>query len=363
MIEFVSTDPQALLNDAIARYEAVSGETLYPGDEHYQFLAQMIDLIVLCKEDINSAANENLLQSCSGDVLDAYGDQYDVTRHAAQKASGTVQFNLSAALGFDVTVAAGTRVTPDGQLVFDLQKDVIIPTGQTSATGTVLADEAGAGYNGFLPGQIQSMIDPTDYVSSVANITTTAGGSDEESDDSYRERIRQSWEAISTAGSKESYEYWAKSASTDIVDTEAVKTSAGCVTVYVLMDGAEDPPQLVLDAALAACSAEKHRPLTDSVSVAAAVQKSFDITLIYYIRQSRSTEAQTIQTAVTAAVDDFVAAQKKQLGGNLNPDDLRSALLSAGAYRIDMTAPVYTELQSQEVAVAGTVSVVYGGLL
>lgn len=363
MIEFVSTDPQPLLTDAIARYEEAKGETLYPGDEHYQFLSQMIQLIVANKGDINFAANQNLLRFCSGEVLNEYGNQYDVPRLPAKTASATMQFSLPEALGFDVTVPAGTRVTPDGRLVFALKADVVIPSGQTSANGTILAADAGAEYNGFSPGQIQSLIDPVDYVGSVINTTQTAGGTDEEDDDSYRERVRMSWEAISTAGSEGSYEYWAKSVSTDIVDAKALKASAGVVAVYILMTGAAEPSQAVLDAVHTACSDAKHRALTDSITVSAATQVSYNVTLTYYISQSRATEVQAIQAAVTSASNNFAADQKKKLGGNLNPDDLRKALLAAGAYRIDITTPVYTVLQPQEVAVAGTITPTYGGLL
>jgi len=363
VIQFVEVDPEKLLNDAVARYEAVSGKTLYPGDEHYMFLAQMVQLIVSCKGDVNSAANQNLLRFCTGGVLNEYGKQYTVERIPAQTASASIQFSLSAPIGFAVTVPSGTRVTPDGQLVFMLQSDVIILAGQIAAQGIVLAAAPGSQYNGFLPGQIQNIIDPVEYVSSCSNVTVASGGADEESDDSYRERIRQHWEAISTAGSRESYEYWAKTASSDIADTRAVKTSPGVVTVYVLMNGAAVPSQAILDAVSTVCSEEKHRPLTDNVIISAAQTKAYNINLTYYVSSGRSTEVTNIQTAVNKAVNDFISAQKTHLGGNLNPDSLRSALLTAGAYRIDMTEPAYTELLPQEVAVAGTDNVTYGGIL
>lgn len=363
MISFLETDPDAMLKDAVARYEAVSGETLYPGDEHYMFLTQMLQLIVDARESINAKANQNLLRYCSGAVLDEYGNQYHVPRMSAQTASAVMQFNLPAALGFDVTVPAGTRVTPDGQMIFGLQSNVTISAGSTSGQGKVIAESAGTAYNGFQPGQIQSIVDPVDYVGSAANVEISAGGSDEESDKSYRERIRMSWEAISTAGSKESYEYWAKAASLDIADAEAVRTDAGKVTVYILMNGAAAPPQTVLDAVGAVCGADYHRPLTDEVTVSAAETKQYDINLTYYISKSRATEEAAIQSAVNQAVGNFIDAQKKQLGGNLNPDDLRDAMREAGAYRMDITSPVFTSLQPQEVAVADKLSVTYGGLL
>lgn len=363
MIEFVKTDPDQLLKDAIFRYETVTGEPLYPGDEHYMFLAQMLQLIVSCRESVNAAANQNLLRYCSGEVLDEYGSQYDVVRLPAQAASAIMQFNIPAALGFDVSVPSGTRVTPDGQLIFSLVDNMTIPAGGTSAQGAAIAEQAGATYNGFQPGQIQSVVDPLDYISSAANVTVSAGGTDSESDDSYRERIRQSWEAISTAGSKESYEFWAKSASQDITDAKAVKSAAGEVTVYVLMSGAADPPQTVLEAVAAVCGADNHRPLTDKVTVSAAQQKKYDINLTYYISSSRITDEAVLKDKIEQAVHEFIADQKTHLGGNLNPDDLKKAMLLAGAYRIDVTTPVYTSLQQHEVAVASNVSATYGGLL
>nr|WP_233452766.1 baseplate J/gp47 family protein [Caproicibacter fermentans] len=313
---------------------------------------------------INETANQNLLKFSAGTVLDEYGKENDTERLAAHAASVTMKFSLSSALAFDVTVPAGTRVTPDGLLIFTLDSDAVIPAGETSAQGTATAEEAGTKYNGFLPGQINSLIDPVEYVGSAENVTPSAGGSEKEDDDSYRERIRLSREAISTAGSKDAYEYWAKTASADLVDVKAVKTSAGVVTVYLLMRDAAEPSQKIKDAVFEACSSQKRRPLTDQVLVAGAEAVSYQIALTYYISKSRSTEESGIKTGVDHAVASFIFAQKQQLGGNLNPDDLRNALYAAGAYRVDLTAPAFTALSDSQVAVAEeSPSVTYGGLL
>lgn len=364
MIDFVSFDEQKELEAAVKRYEVVKGETLYPGDEHYMFLAQLMTPLAAIVGKINETANQNLLKYSTAAILDEYGEENDTDRIPAQKANVTMEFNLSSSLSFDVTVPAGTRATPDGLLIFVLDSDIEIHAGETSKQGTATAAEAGANYNGFLPGQINSLIDPTEYVGSALNVSTSAGGSDEEDDDSYRERIRLSREAISTAGSKESYEYWAKTASADIVDVNAVKTSAGVVTLYLLMKNADEPSQIVLDDVASACTSKKRRPLTDQVLVEGAEIFSYQIALTYYISKSNSTEEASIRTAVNQFVSAFISAQKQRLGGNLNPDDLRNALYTAGAYRVDLTAPVFTVLGDQQVAVAeGPPEVTYGGLL
>lgn len=363
MIEFLSTDPQNLLTQAVKRFEQVAGEALLPGDERYQFLSQQIQAIVSCREQINYTAVQNLLRYAQGTLLDEYGGQYDVKRLSARTASVTMKFQLMTPLSFPVEIPVGTRVTPDGHLNFVTSRAVEIVQGEDSVQVLAVAEFAGAEYNNFLPNQICSIVDPVANISSAANVDTSLGGTDEESDDSYRERIRQSWEGISTCGSKESYEFFARTASSEIVDVEAVNSQAGKVTLYVLQRGAEQPSEELLAEVLAQVNSDKRRPLTDHVTVLAAVPKHYNIELTYYIQQSDSTEETAIRRAVERAVTQFKEEQKKRLGKDINPDTLRHGILQAGGYRIDIVSPVYTELLAQEVAVAQTVTLKYGGLL
>ena len=365
MIRFIDFDPAKELADAVSRYEEVSGETLFPGDEHYLFLAQQVQVACAAAEQINTVANQNLLRNMNGELLDEFGEQYDVRRLEADYATVQLRFQMAAPLPFALEIPSGVRVTPDGQINFIVAENVIIPAGSTETLAEAIAEKPGSGYNGFLPGQIRNIVDINlvGNVDSVTNTTTSAGGADVETDDSYRERIQLSWEGISTCGSKEGYEYWARSASADIVDVEAASNDDSEITLYVLLRDAAAPSQALLDAVLAATTAEKRRPLTDKVFAAGAQEHAYDISLTYYISADDSTEETKIRAAVDEAVERFAAGQKKRLGGNLNPDSLRREILRAGGYRIDITSPVYTELEPQEVAVAGTVTVEYGGLL
>ena len=65
---------------------------------------------------------------------------------------------------------------------------------------------------------------------------------------------------------------------------------------------------------------------------------------------------------VTQAVDDYKAWQTEQIGRAINPDELRKRMLNAGASRITLTAPVYTELDANEVAQFTSTSVTYQGV-
>ena len=61
MRQFFEIDPQRDLLEAVARFEAEAGEVLLPGDERYQFLAQMVQAVCALKAQVNLTANQNLL--------------------------------------------------------------------------------------------------------------------------------------------------------------------------------------------------------------------------------------------------------------------------------------------------------------
>ena len=57
-----------------------------------------------------------------------------------------------------------------------------------------------------------------------------------------------------------------------------------------------------------------------------------------------------VKEKVARAVADYQAWQKKQLGRDINPDELRKRVLNSGAYRVEMTAPTYTPVARDQVA-------------
>ncbi|MDT2242281.1 baseplate J/gp47 family protein [Paenibacillus larvae] len=71
-----------------------------------------------------------------------------------------------------------------------------IKAGKVSGTITTECSIAGDVGNGFLPGQLNVLVDPIPFIQSVTNTTESAGGAEEETDDSYRERIRSAPESF-----------------------------------------------------------------------------------------------------------------------------------------------------------------------
>lgn len=109
-------------------------------------------------------------------------------------------------------------------------------------------------------------------------------------------------------------------------------------------------------------SAETLRPMNDLVTVRAPAEVKYTVSLTYYINQSDNNRAVAIQQAVSAAVDSYVAWQRK-IGRDINPSKLLALVMGAGAKRAQITAPIFTAIPADSIAaIDGTASITYGGL-
>ncbi|EIX7349994.1 baseplate J/gp47 family protein [Escherichia coli] len=103
-----------------------------------------------------------------------------------------------------------------------------------------------------------------------------------EDDDAFRERIQLSWARLSTAGARNAYHYFAKSADPDVLDVKAygpeTHSQEGRIYLYVLSrTGDGTAPQSLLDQVAASVNDDEIRPLTDFVSVRSAEIVPYDV--------------------------------------------------------------------------------------
>ena len=362
-ISFVDTDTSKVEQNVITMYEAITEKKLYPGDPVRLFLEALAAVIAQQRYHIDYTGKQNLLGYAQGDFLDHLGVLTDTTRLEASAAKATMQYSIAEPLGFAVLIPEGSRVTPGDQIYFATTEAAEIPAGDTSVTVTAQCQTAGSAGNGFVAGQINKMVDVVENITSVANTDTSLGGSDEEADENMQQRIRLAPEKYSTAGPELGYQYWAQAAHQDILDVSVVSPTPGDVVIYVLMQGGALPAQEILDAVEAEVTAEKRRPLNDSLTVSAPDQVAYDVHITYYIGTSDSTRAAAIQTAVNNAVDEYILWQKSKIGRDINPSELVRRVQQAGAKRVEVTSPgSFQALNLAEVAADGSRTVTYGGL-
>lgn len=364
-IQLVDEDVSMTLANMITVYEALTGRTMSPGNPERLFLHSLAAIIVQQRSLINLTRKATLLKFAAGIMLDHLGAFSQTTRLPAEAAFTVVRFTLSAPQTSTITIPAGTRVSTQAEpkKYFATSIAVIIAAGGTTVDVSATCTEAGSAGNGFIAGQISQLVDSNlPFVASAVNTAVSGGGVDIESDDAYRQRIYESPESFSVAGPEGAYRYWAKSANSAIVDVSVTSPTPGVVQVAPLLAGGVIPSSVVLDDVAAIFADRSVRPMTDEVNVVAPTTQSYTITYTYYIERGRAAEETAIQAAVLQAEADFVMWQKSKLGRDINPSELIRRLMAAGAYRVNLTSPVYVAVDDTKVAVAGTVTRTYGGL-
>lgn len=225
--DFVSTDSSTVISQLVSVYQTITGRTLQPADPDRLFLSWVADAIVKGLVRINYVGNQNIPSRAEGVNLDALGQWiYSLERKEAQVSTCTMRFHLIAPQKTAITIPAGTRVTDKSQLlVWATTVDTLIPIGSTYVDVKADCDTAGAIGNGYVIGQIDTLVDKDNimYFDRCENITETDGGADRQDDDTYFQAMRRVLDSFSTAGAEGAYIFWAKSVSDEIEDVKAVR--------------------------------------------------------------------------------------------------------------------------------------------
>ena len=298
-----------------------------------------------------------------GDFLDLLGAfRCGATRNQAAAAVTTIRFTLSAARASVTAVPQGTRIAA-GQLFFATSAYAEIPAGDLTADIPATCMTAGETGNGLSPGELKTLVDPVPYVQSVENTSTSSGGADRESDESFAARLFIAPGKYSTAGSRNGYEYHVQDYSSAIGGVHVSSDqAAGTVDIVFVMADGSLPSAEMISAMSQHMSAETLRPMNDLVTVRAPAEVKYTVSLTYYINQSDNNRAAAIQQAVSAAVDSYIAWQRK-IGRDINPSKLLALVMGAGAKRAQITAPIFTAIPADNIAaIDGTASITYGGL-
>lgn len=284
----------------------------------------------------------------SGKWLDLHCAQVEVTRLAATRARGIVQFSRAAAAG-NVKIAAGriVKTKPDGLgnvYRFVTTADAVLADGQPTVDVAVEAESYGRASN-VTTGQISEIVTVIPGVDAVTNPADwMAGeGDDEETDARLRERYALAWMALNGA-TKYAYESWARSVSGVVAVTVLDRHPRGQGTVDVVVKGAAGAPtQELLDSVDAVVREQK--PINDDVLVRGPVTVAVDIAAELEITGGEAAE-------IVAAAEERIEAlfldpspiagiAPLEIGEDLTLDRLVSEIMAAGPEikRINRVSP------------------------
>lgn len=326
-IHYLTYDSDAVWEKMILAYVEVGGDILYPGDEKEMLLRGVQAVIIQALAGVDNALRMATLRYAVRDYLDLYGEGRNCERIEAAPARATVEITTNQNLKIE-TLKAGTPLTADGQMFYLLEKDVKLSGFKETLTADIVAQMAGIPGNALVKGTEMHLTTTHSGINKIVVKGDAKGGTDSETDDVYRERIRVAGLASVTTGPERQYEAVAKSVSTQIIDAHAKRIGDGKVGVYVLL-ASEEGKEALLQSILDALSARYVRPLTDYVSVFQATDVPYTL-VVEYAADSMS----TIADAVAAAVKDYQEWQDNTIGRAFNPDRLMAAVYQAGAMRV-----------------------------
>lgn len=365
-IEFIEVDPEKIIAETITSYQNAYFEstgqaiTLAPGDPIRIFLYTQALREILLRQQINHAAKMNLLKYSSGNFLDHIGARNRVPRKQAQPAIDVLQLNFSQAQTSVTSIPKGTRFSPGNNIYFSIDEDYELAAGAQQIEVNVTCEQAGEVGNGYLPGQINVIVDPIPFLISATNLYGSQGGTEIEDDESYREHIYNAPEGFSVAGPDDAYKYLTKSYNSSIIDVFIDNPSDGVVDIRVLLENGELPTQAFLDGLVAYFDKSK-RPLTDRVQASAPNLVDYTIDATYYLYNSDDMNVAERQARVNAAFNDYILWQKSKIGRDINPSELNYRLREAGAKRVVIASPTYLAINQTDIANLSSSLLQYGG--
>jgi phage-related baseplate assembly protein len=338
------------------------GRSLAPADVEMLILNSFAYEVSLLRIAANQAFRQNLVDFSTAPMLDYLGALVGVTREPAAGAECSIQF-LFVAGANAVLLPVGLRVQSiDGQAIFATTAAVNVAAGTTSVTVDAICQTAGSVGNGYTAGNVSVILDPQPYISSAANVDTTANGSDPETDDQLRARIKIAPSAFSVAGPTEAYEFYAKSADPSIVDVACVTTAPGVVTLYPLCSGGVLASTALQNQILKFCSDSKVRPQNDTVLVADPTVITFEIDVSLTIYNS-AVEADVL-TQVNANLAAWQAARVNLLGQDVVIAQIIGQCIIPGqVYNVTVNSPTantvadestYAQCTGINVSIGGT---------
>lgn len=253
-INFIETDAKKVLDTVLEELENGVNEPLYPGDERRIFGESLAPVVVAIYNTVNDACRQRLLRYARGKVLDALGENRDTTRLDPTYATTTLRFSIDEPVASNIIIPAGLRVTGDFVRYFLTDSTAVLYAGAQFVDVTATAENGGSEYNDIAPGELVNIVDVSEVplIDSVTNTTAAEGGGDMESDDAYRERIREAENRLSTAGTAKAYKYWALTANplvSDAVvesDTERISRTLKTYAGHAFQGGANLLPDTLV---------------------------------------------------------------------------------------------------------------------
>ncbi|MCA1492692.1 baseplate J/gp47 family protein [Ensifer sp. NBAIM29] len=344
--DFFERDPSVLKALFKAKFEEVSGRTLYPAQTEMFLIEVAAYALSILHEAAQTAAIQNTAVFAEGVHLENRGANVSTFRLLAQRATTVLRFALSEIRLVDIVIPKGTRVASGSAVIFATDADLIIPAGMTAATVAATATTPGASWNGLGVGTVTDILDPIAYVSEASNTGVVSGGTDIEDEERFRLRVVNALFTIAKTGPRNGYREHVMAVDPEIVDVAVIRPEPGKIHIYPLMKTGL-PTQALMDAVLAYLDPETLRPMGDDVSVLVPEPVPFSFTLtVRTLAAIPGIQAKAEEKACAA-----FAPWTKELGSQIAPSVIISAVKSlSGVTDVALEGFDFTDLAEHQFA-------------
>lgn len=328
-LHYMTYDPDEIWHEMHVAYVNSGGDILYPGDEKEMLLRSVQAILVQAFAGVDNALRMATLRYAIGDYLDLYGQRRDCYRIKAIAAEGEVEITFGET-GKPKTIKAGTGITADGIMLYELMDDIIYSGSAQTVRVGIVCSETGSGGNGLREGTQMQFASTEESVRKIVVTKSASGGMEAEDDETYRARIQEYGLGNVTTGPSGQYESKSRGVSGEIIDAHAKRTADGEVGIYLILAPKADA-EAIKASVLAAVNPNGVRPLTDKVNVYEAEKITYTLKAEYSVDDASATD---VAAAADQAVKDYQAWQDHTIGRAFNPDRLIAMLYQAGASRV-----------------------------
>ncbi len=262
------------------------------------------------------------LSTATGESLDYLASQRGLERKEATKAKGEIMFMISEAVDHTIVIPEGTVVatTDNVPIRFVTTETDRIPAGGTFISIGAEAELAGENGN-IAKNTATAIVSVPSEIVSVRNPVMFEDGSDVESDDELRERIRQSYINRSNGSNRAFYEELAMSVE-GVAKARAVSRvrGIGTVDVYVSADGA----------AVGSATLSKIQTVLDDKKELAIDVKALDVSFVDYdmtvtVQAKAGYDESEVRSKCKQAFTDYI--NSIEIGGKLYLSALGKCLI------------------------------------
>ena len=342
---FVTEDASAIQADLLADMQTRLGRAIAPADIEMLQVNSRAYARMVYNISLNEAARQNLAAFATGSALDYLAELVGVTRLASATARCTITFTLEDGQP-GTYIPRGIRIqSKDEQVIFITDAGINVDDGETEGSVTATCNTSGTIGNNYAVGDVNTLLDPQPFVIGVANADITNGGTDDETDAGLYERIKLAPNSFSVAGPTDAYIFWAKTAHPSIVDVGINNldvtnsdVTPGTVHIYPLCAGGTLPSTEIKALVLALCSAEKVRPLCDTVIVTSPIVTDYSINV--GLTLFSGVDSVAILAQVNKNLQAYVNAGLNQLGRDIIKAQIMGwCMIEGSVYNVSMTDP------------------------